>query len=179
MKTILFTILALLAAAHALRVDPSIQIGMHNFTEILRGIFESWDIEHEEVKELIICVHSIEDIEVQVVEIIHEIKQINIRNLSKLAEIMVKLFGALQNVFKDLQPCIDSEGDIKKLLEKFIHLSHIEMLKRLLHNLLDNGHRVLDYLADAVDMIKAAEYYKFGFDVGEVIELLFLKTPGL
>ena len=174
MKAIIFAILALAAVAVC---DKAPMFVVDDMIETLRGIFESWDIEHEEVNELLTCVKTMKNVEAHLAEAIKEIKQIDIRNLSKLVEVITKLFVALQNAFKEMHPCIEVDGDVRKLLDKFIHLGFFQILKKITLNLLDNGRLVLNYLVSAVHMVHAGDYFRFGFDIGEVIELLFFRTP--
>ncbi len=176
----LFAILAILAVAHGTQIttaDVPDQFGMDDVVETLRGIFESWEVNKEEVTKLLECVRSLKDLEKQIGIIMEEIKQIDLKDLAKLVEMVVKLFGAFQQLFKDILPCIDAKGEIIKLVNKFIHLTPIEMLKKLAMNLLDNGRRLLNDILAGISAFQRKDFYQFGYQIGEVIELLFLRTP--
>ena len=177
MKAIVFAILALLSVAYCNSIEESrLQFSFHDFNEILRGIFVAWEVDNEEVSELLICVKSLKDIEVQVAKILEELKNITFRDFRKLAEILVRLMADFQIVFKDLQPCLDSEGEIKTILDKFIHLTTNELLKRIYHHLIDNGKTLLSLIVDAVKNLALGKYFLFGYNFGDFIELLFLQA---
>ena len=179
MRTFVFALIFLLAAAHypAPKQEPAPEFIIDDLLEALRGIFESWEISKEEVDKLLLCVGGMKDIEHQIAKIMEEIRQIDIKNIVKLVEAMVRLFGAVQQVFKDIEPCVDSAGEVKKLLDKFIHLTPMQMLTKLMLNLMDNGRKIYNDIIDLIASFREAKYYKFGYDIGDIIEALFFKQP--
>ena len=167
MKAILLGLLIVLS------VNVAKAYTFDDFVETLRGIFESWEVNKEEVNKLIICVNDLKDIEFQIEEIMKEFKEINFKDISKIITLIAKLFGHFQQIFKDIRPCIDSNGEIKKLFDKFIHLTPIQILLKLFENIMKNGQKIYNAIMALVKAYQEKDYYNFGFNVGEVIEDLF------
>eukprot|EP00831_Metopus_contortus_P033022 TRINITY_DN2653_c0_g1_i2.p2 TRINITY_DN2653_c0_g1~~TRINITY_DN2653_c0_g1_i2.p2 ORF type:complete len:129 (-),score=25.94 TRINITY_DN2653_c0_g1_i2:166-552(-) len=88
---------------------------------------------------LLECAKDLIDIEHQVIKILNEIKEVDVTNIIKLVECIVRLFGCFQKIFKDIVPCIKSYDDINKLVHKIIDLTPMEILQKLMLNLMDNA----------------------------------------
>lgn len=164
MKVLILGLILLLGFSQSQVTVADSSVAAPNFTiddllEILRGVFTSWEVSKEEVEELLLCVADLKDIEHQIAAVIEELKHIDFHDIAKLVELVVKLFGALQQVFKDIEPCIDSAGEIRKLLNRFIHLTPMEMLKRLAVNLLDNGRKIYNAIVKAITAVKTKDHY--------------------
>lgn len=178
MKAIFCVLLLVLAltSAEGLRAD---KFSMDNLIEMLRGIFESWDVNKEEVDRLLLCVSDMKDIEHQVEKVMEDLKKLDLHDLAKLVETVSRLFGEVQSIFKDILPCVDSASEIKKLLDKIIHLKPSDFFTRLFHNLLNNGRQIYNGIIALIKAFSAADYYTFGYNIGDILELLFLKNPDL
>ena len=179
MKAILVGILLILSCVHA---EENIVAEEPNFTiddllETLRGIFEAWEVNKEEVHKLLLCVSGLKDIELQIAKIMEEIKKIDLKDIVKLVEAIVRLFGAVQQLFKDITPCIDSKGEIIIIVKKLIKLTPIEMLLKIFHNIMNEGKKIYNDIISMIDAFKTKNYYKFGYYMGDILELLFLKDP--
>ncbi len=180
MKAIFLGLLVLLALTQVKAEEQFRQEG--NFTiedliETLRGVLESWEVGKEEVSKLLLCVGGLKDIESQVYKIMEEIKKINVGNIMKLVEAVVRLFGTFQQIFKDIEPCIDSEGEVRKLTDKFINVTSVEFLTKVLLNIMDNARRIYNDILGMIAAFRKEDYYTFGYDVGDIIEALFFKKP--
>ena len=143
--------------------------------EMIRGILESWEINKEEVEKLLICVQDLEDIQVQVEIILEEIKKLSLKDIIKLAEAIARIVSAIQQLFKDMEPCIDAAGELFKILGKFVHLSFWELVQKILVNIFNNPRLIMENLEKMMDAYEKLEYRDTGYYLGEVIELLLLK----
>ena len=170
MKAILLGLLIVLS------VNTAKAFVFDDLVETLRGIFESWEVNKEEVNKLIICIGDLKDIEFQIDEIMKEFKEIDFKDISKLITLIAKLFGHLQQIFKDITPCLDTKGEIKKLLDKIIHLTPIQILLKLFENVMKNGQKIYNEIMALVKAYNEKNYYSFGYNIGEILEDLFLRT---
>jgi len=174
MKAILLGLLLVLSVVEAnqLRAAPG---PMDNLIETLRGVFESWEVNKEEVEKLLLCVADLKDIEFQIEQILEELKKLDLKDILKLVEIITRIIGEVQQVFKDIEPCLDSTGEIKKLINKFINLTPIEMLNRIIKHIMYSGKEIYDAIMKIIQGYKDKSYYVIGYNIGEIIELLFFK----
>ncbi len=182
MKVAILALVCLLAASKAevTYADDTVKAPafiIDDLLETLRGVLVAWEVDHEEVNKLLLCVGGMRDIEKQIVVVMEEIKNIDLKDLVKVVQAIVKIFGAFQQLFKDIEPCIDSGSEIRNLLDKFIHLTPAEMLKKVAMNLLDNGRKVYNDIVAAIGAFGKRDYYGFGYTIGDLIELLFFRTP--
>lgn len=129
----------------------------------------------EEVEKLLLCVADLKDIEFQIEQILEELKKLDLKDILKLVEIITRIIGEVQQVFKDIEPCLDSTGEIKKLINKFINLTPIEMLNRIIKHIMYSGKEIYDAIMKIIQGYKDKSYYVIGYNIGEIIELLFFK----
>ena len=174
MKVILVGLLLVLSLVHAEPV-PTPAFTLDDLIDILRGIFEAWEINKEEVDKLLICVNDIKDIELEVAKILEELKHIDVKDIVKLIEALVRLFVAVQQIFKDIEPCIDSTGEIVKLVAKLIKLTPMELLMKLFKNIMENGQKIYKDVIAFIEAIKTKNYHDAGFTIGDILWTLFLK----
>eukprot|EP00829_Urostomides_striatus_P013794 TRINITY_DN38_c0_g1_i1.p1 TRINITY_DN38_c0_g1~~TRINITY_DN38_c0_g1_i1.p1 ORF type:complete len:226 (-),score=86.29 TRINITY_DN38_c0_g1_i1:19-696(-) len=173
MKALFLVVLLGLSLASTSPEVP--QMNLEEFIETLRGVFEAWEVNKEEVEKLLLCVHDLGDIKHQIEIIMEEIKKISMKDIIKLVEVIVKLFVAVQQIFKDIEPCIDAAGELKKLLEKIIHLTPVELFMKLFHNIMENGKQIYNDIIAMINAYYDGNYYDFGYYLGDVLEILFLK----
>eukprot|EP00831_Metopus_contortus_P025651 TRINITY_DN22045_c0_g1_i3.p1 TRINITY_DN22045_c0_g1~~TRINITY_DN22045_c0_g1_i3.p1 ORF type:complete len:128 (-),score=25.31 TRINITY_DN22045_c0_g1_i3:165-548(-) len=93
------------------------------------------------------------------------------------AHAVVQVLTAVQSIFKDILPCIDSYDELEKLIHKIIDLTPIEILKKLMLNMMDNARKIYKDILAFLAALKENDFYKFGYNVGEILEFLFLKDP--
>ena len=176
MKAILFGLLLVLAISRAEPTpesEPAFTID--DLVELLRGVFESWEVNKEEVEKLLLCVGDLKDIEVEVAKILEELKHIDVKDIVKLIEAIVRLFVCVQQIFKDIEPCIDSAGEIAKIVAKITKLTPMELLLKLFHNIMENGKKIYNDVIALIDAIKVKDFYKVGYYVGDILWTLFLE----
>ena len=177
MKAFIFAILLTLSFCYEEEVQttPEVKMDFDDLLDVLRGIFESWEVNKEEVEKLLLCVSDMKDIEHEIEIIMEELKKIDIFDILKLVEIIGKLFAAFQRIFKFIQPCLDSVEEIKKLVEKVFRYDLFEFVKRLFMHLKNDGKILYEHVKSMLKYFKEGDYNKFGYHFGEILEILFLK----
>eukprot|EP00831_Metopus_contortus_P025650 TRINITY_DN22045_c0_g1_i2.p3 TRINITY_DN22045_c0_g1~~TRINITY_DN22045_c0_g1_i2.p3 ORF type:complete len:126 (-),score=38.54 TRINITY_DN22045_c0_g1_i2:95-472(-) len=81
------------------------------------------------------------------------------------AHAVVQVLTAVQSIFKDILPCIDSYDELEKLIHKIIDLTPIEILKKLMLNMMDNARKIYKDILAFLAALKENDFYKFGYNV--------------
>ena len=110
MKSIVFAILLVCAfyMPRDIRESRIVKFTPDDAEDILIGFFEALGAEGEEIDEIIKCIKDLDDFKVEIVEIIADIKKIDIHHLQKLVEVLADLIQCLSKVMSDFVPCIES-----------------------------------------------------------------------
>jgi len=174
MKAIVLCLLIVCAVTADAKLN-SPQMTFDDLLLFLKGLFSAWEVRKEEVHKLVECVRDLGEIEHEIDVIMEELKKIDIKNIRKLAEIIARLFEAIQKIFKDIKPCIDATEDIKKLVEKIMKYTVYEMIIKIITHIMHDSKEIYDDIILAIDYYNKGDYEKFGYYVGEILEILFLK----
>ena len=141
---------------------------------ILIGFFTALGAEGEEVDEIIKCIKDLDDFKVEIVEIIADIKKIDIHHLQKLVEVLADLIECLSKVMSDVVPCIESETELWKMIKQILKLTKAEILFKLERNILFHGPQIYADVMGAVKYFDNGNYTGFGYNIGNIIvQILF------
>ena len=176
MKFAFATIFLILTICQGLNVRIAARPRIINeVMEMLRGTFEAWRANKEEVNELLECVDGIEEIKTQIEEIIEEIKHLNPLDIKKIADLLMRLIDSVQKILSDVGHCYKSETELYNIVMRVISLTPLQLITKILGNIRVNGGQIWGDIMGLIDAAKKGSYYQIGFCFGDAIDLLFLK----
>jgi len=181
MKAIFAALLILAAFSQALTFteDEVAQLDVNDIKEFLRGIFDAWKSNQEEVEELLKCLEKFTDIETEIGVIIQKLKKIDPRDIRKVIAVVVEIIECTQKIFGDVKFCFRSGSEIWKIVSRLLKMSPIEIFIKIMGNIHVNGEILWNDIVEIIHAIKEGNCYKLGHCLGELMELMIFKAKPL
>ena len=125
-----------------------------------------------DVDALMKCFKDCPDIYNDILEIIALLQNIDIKHIQELIEALSKIFELVSKILISVDPCANVEDSqrIHEIIEKLKELD----LQKVATNIVLHGGKILLDILDLPKEQAKGNYYKLGFDLGDIVELILL-----
>ncbi len=155
--------------------SPTPEVNVDDVIKLFRGIFEAWQANNEDVKRLLNCTDSAADIKTRVIAIINEAQNLDPTNVRLFIEGIIRIMDHVENIIRNVLPCVDSVDDFVVLVNRIINLGINELLMRIYLNFITNSKKVNSDIRGIIDAFNAGDFYKIGYNAGDLVEILLFK----
>ena len=144
-------------------------MNLDDVVQLVSGLLDALNLDHdlEHIKE---CVLKIPEVVNKFMALVEEIKKTNWADPMKVYELVLHIIAAVDEMLKSLQPCVKIPEDVMNIIKKIANIKLEELLKKAMKYAFD----VYKLVLDAINDLKAKQYYGFGNKIGKVVYLILL-----
>lgn len=125
-----------------------------------------------DVDALMKCYKDFPDIYQDIVEIVALLQNIDIKHIQELIEALSQIFELVSKILMSVDPCANVK-DSKRIHEIIAQLQQLN-LEKVVANILLHGGIILFDIMDLPTEFNKGNYYKFGYDIGDLVTQILL-----
>ena len=144
--------------------------------EFMRGVFEAWKANQEEVTELLKCIDAMTEIETEIGKVLEELKKLDPTDVNALSKFIATCILAVQKVSGDVYVCFESGSEFINIVGRLFKLSPIELIMKILGNIHMNGQLLWNDIIGIIHALKEGNLYKVGYCLGELMDVMVFKV---
>lgn len=137
-----------------------------HFVEFIEGFLEGIN-EHGDIHKLLECLKEAEVIFDKILAAVEKILKMDIENI---VEGIHMLIAAIKELVKVLEPCSEGFEQLKKLIDAAVKADILKIVLKIIQNPEPFIHDILDMY----EMLSKGQYKQAGFDLGDLLSLIFL-----
>ena len=144
-------------------------LSLEEFIALVRGLLKSMNV-HGDVDKILKCITKVPDVVKAIVAVVNALKDFDIRKLNEFVQLLMKLIEDVKKIFVDLDACVQSVDDLKKIIEKLSHLDLDTIISRIGANFA----QIFLSLVSAKEAWEKREFESFGGALGTIITRILL-----
>lgn len=136
------------------------------FFDFLQGFLEGLN-EHGDIHKLLECLKGAEGIFDKIFEALKKILKLDFQSIF---EGILMLIAAIKELVKIIEPCSEGFEQLGKLIKAAFNANIIKIVMKIIHHPEPYVHDILDMY----EMLTKGQYKKAGFDLGDLLSIIFL-----
>ena len=175
MKAIIFVLVVLGAVLAKPAMTPrevfeqQTNMNLDDVVQLVSGVLDALNLDHD-VNNIKECIMKIPEVINRIMALVDELKKVNWADPIKVYEMVLHIIAVVDELLVSLKPCLKIPEDVMNILKKIANIKLEELLKKVMKYAFDIYKMVLD----AINHLKAKEYYAFGNKIGKIVYLILL-----